>query len=82
MSEPIENLLTGMADAGCGAEEIEQAERILQAGELGELTRFLKQCRRGLLDRMHESQKRVDLMDDLIRQTEKNSKITKGQKAS
>ena len=73
MSEQTESLLTGMADAGCKAEEIEKAERILQTGSLSELTRFLKQCRCGLLDRMHESQKRVDLMDYLIRKTEKQS---------
>ena len=73
MSEQTEDLLTGMADAGCKAEDIEKAERILQAGSLSELTRFLKQCRCGLLERMHESQKRVDLMDHLIRQTEKRS---------
>ena len=73
MSEQTESLLTGMADAGCKAEEIEKAERILQAGNLSELTRFLRQCRCGLLDRMHESQKRVDCMDYLIRQTEKLS---------
>ena len=73
MSEQTESLLMGMADAGCRAEEIEKAERILQAGNLSELTRFLKQCRCVLLDRMHESQKRVDLMDYLIRKTEKQS---------
>ena len=71
MSEQTESLLTGMADAGCKAEEIEKAERILQAGSLSELTRFLKQCRCALMEQMHESQKRVDRMDYLIRQTEK-----------
>ena len=73
MSEQTENLLMGMADAGCKAEEIVKAERILQTGNMRELTRFLRQCRYGLLDRMHESQKRVDLMDYLIRKTEKQS---------
>ena len=73
MSEQTENLLAGMADAGCKEEEIEKAGRILQTGSLSELTRFLKQCRCRLLDRMHESQKRVDLMDYLIRKTEKQS---------
>ncbi len=73
MSEQTESLLTGMADAGCTAEEIEKAERILQTGDLGELTRFLKQCRCALMEQMHESQKRVDRMDYLIRQTEKQS---------
>ena len=73
MSEQAESLLAGMADAGCTADEINKAERILQAGNLSELARFLKQCRCGLLDKMHESQKRVDLMDYLIRKTEKQS---------
>ncbi len=73
MSEQTENLLTGMADAGCKAEEIVKAERILQTGNMRELTKFLKQCRCGLLDRMHESQQRVDLIDYLIRKTEKQS---------
>ena len=73
MSEQTESLLAGMADAGCKTEEIEKAECILQAGRLSELTRFLKQCRCGLLERMHESQKRVDIMDYLIRKTEKQS---------
>ena len=73
MSEQTENLLAGMADAGCKAEEIEKAERILQAGNLSELTRFLKQCRCALIEQMHESQKRVDLMDYLIRKAEKQS---------
>ena len=83
MSEQTENLLMGMADAGCKTEEIEKAERILQTGDLGELTRFLKQCRCDLLDRMHESQKRVDCMDYLIRQIEKQyKKQTKGWQAS
>ena len=73
MSEQAESLLAGMADAGCTADEINKAERILQSGDLSEMTRFLKQCRCGLLDKMHESQKRVDLMDYLIRKTEKQS---------
>ena len=73
MSEQAESLLAGMADAGCTADEINKAERILRSGDQSELTRFLKQCRCGLLDKMHESQKRVDLMDYLIRQTEKQS---------
>ncbi len=73
MCEQTERLLTGMADAGCTQEEIQRARCFLKTGNLSELTKFLKQCRCGLLDRMHESQKRVDLMDYLIRKTEKQS---------
>ena len=74
MNKQTESLLAGMADAGCTAEEIGKAERILQAGSLFEFTNFLKQCRCGLLEQMHESQKRVDLMDYLIRRAEQVSK--------
>ncbi len=70
MSEQFENLLVGMADAGCTEEAVEGARRLIEAGRFEELNRHLKRCRTILLDRMHESQKRVDCMDYLIRQTE------------
>ena len=71
MSEQIENLLVGMADAGCSEDEIKGAERLMNDERFDDLTKHLKRCRATLLDRMHESQKRVDCMDHLIRQTEK-----------
>ncbi len=73
MSEQTENLLAGMADAGCTKEEIQRAGCFLNAGSFIELTKFLKQCRCALIEQMHESQNRVDRMDYLIRQTEKFS---------
>ena len=73
MSEQTENLLTGMADAGCTKEEIQRAGCFLNAGSFNELTKLLKQCRCALIEQMHESQNRVDRMDYLIRQTEKFS---------
>ncbi len=73
MSEQTENLLTGMADAGCTKEEIKRVGCFLKAGSFNELTKFLKQCRCALMEQMHESQKRVDRMDYLIRQSEKFS---------
>ena len=73
MSEQAESLLMGMADAGCTKEEIKRAGCFLEADSFDELTKFLKQCRCTLMEQMHESQKRVDRMDYLIRQTEKFS---------
>ena len=73
MSEQAESLLAGMADAGCTKEEIKRAGCFLKAGCFDGLTKFLKQCRCALMEQMHESQKRVDRMDYLIRQTEKFS---------
>ncbi len=68
MNEQFKNLLAGMADAGCSEEEIQGAGRLIEARSMEELVKHLKRCRAVLLDRMHESQKRVDCMDYLIRQ--------------
>ncbi len=71
MNETLNRLLVGMADTGCTKEEIKGAERLLETDNFEELTKYLRRCRAGLLDEMHESQKRVDRMDYLIRQAEK-----------
>ena len=77
MGEPTNELLTGMADAGCTEEEIKGAERLLKAGSPEDLTKHLRRCRAALLDKMHESQQRVDRMDRLIRQTEKTERTAR-----
>lgn len=74
MREQFENLLVGMANAGCTQEEIKGAERFVKAESYEELTKHLRKCRASLLDSMHESQKRVDCMDYLICQIEKSLK--------
>ena len=42
MSEQFENLLVGMADAGCTETEIKGAEQIIRSGRLDELKKHLK----------------------------------------
>lgn len=71
MKEQLNRLLEGMADAGCSREEIQEAQRLAKTGDGAALKRHLRKCRCSLLDEMHESQKRVDCMDYLIRQVEK-----------
>ena len=71
MKEQLERLLEGMADAGCSREEIQEAKRLADLGDGAALKRHLRKCRCGLVDEMHESQKRVDCIDYLIRQAEK-----------
>ena len=73
MNEQWENLLIGLADAGCTGEDIKRAERFIKTGSFEELNKHLRRCRAALLDDMHKSQKRVDRMDYLIRQAEKIS---------
>ena len=63
--------MIALSDAGFKQEVIEMAERLWQAGRTGDLIRHLRLCRCELMDILHESQKRVDRVDTLIRQTEK-----------
>lgn len=71
MKEQLNRLLEGMVDAGCSRDEIQTAQRLAKTGDGAALRKHLRKCRCGLIDEMHESQKRVDCMDYLIRQVEK-----------
>ncbi len=71
MGKQQEIIRTGLEDAGCAPGVIEKAERLLAAGQTQELIRFLRLCRCDLMEDLHKSQKRVDCMDYLLRQTEK-----------
>ena len=71
MNVQKENLVIALSDAGFSQEVIEKAERLWEAGRARDLIRHLRLCRCELMDILHESQKRVDRVDTLIRQTEK-----------
>ena len=71
MDERLENLARALSDAGCERTAIEKAVRLLQNEQTDALIRHLRLCRCELMEQLHESQKRVDCMDYLIRQTEK-----------
>ena len=71
MNVQKENLVIALSDAGFKQEVIEMAERLWKAGRTRDLIRHLRICRCELMDILHESQKRVDRVDTLIRQTEK-----------
>lgn len=74
MDERLSELCAGLADAGCGRDAVEGAARLMGAGQTDELIRHLRRCRCELVDAMHESQRRVDRMDTLIRRAEKSMK--------
>ena len=74
MDEQLFQLRDGLAAAGCGAEEISQAERLFQAGRFRELKTVLRKRRCALLEQLHDCGKRIDRLDLLIRQTESNIK--------
>ena len=66
-------LCMGMKAAGCGQAAIDGAARLMESGSPAELVRHLRRCRCELVEEMHESQRRVDRMDYLIRQAMKDT---------
>ena len=71
MDEQQNKLRIALTDAGCRPDAVEKAERLLVAGQTQELIRLLRLCRCDLMEDLHRSQKRVDCLDYLLRQTEK-----------
>ena len=69
MKTMIDNLMV----AGCEKRDTEIAEKLYESGKKDELIRFFKKCRCILVDEMHESQRKVDRMDYLIRRVEKEA---------
>ena len=71
MNEELEKILTNLSDAGCGSEEIRRAAQIYEAGDTESLIRYFRRCRCRRMEELHESQRKVDCLDHLIRQTVK-----------
>ena len=83
MSERIEKMAIELLDTGLGQDAVEKAERLLAAGQTEDLIRYLRLCRCDLMDDLHKTQRRVDRMDHLIRQTKNAySEIQKGRQES
>ena len=84
MNERLEKMEMALSNAGLEKNAIEKAKRLLAAGHTEDLIRYLRLCRCDLMDELHKTQRRVDCMDYVIRQTEKNicSEITKGRQES
>ena len=84
MNERLEKMEMALSNAGLEKNAIEKAKRLLAAGHTEDLIRYLRLCRCDLMDELHKTQRRVDCMDYVIRQTEKNicGEITKGRQES
>ena len=71
MNEELETILNNLSDAGCGDEELQKARQLYEAGDTEALIRYFRKCRCNLMEKLHESQRKVDRLDFLIRQTAK-----------
>ena len=69
-----EQLIQGLSDAGCSTEAAARIGQLYEAGSYGEVLHQMKVQRCKLIDEMHKSQRKVDRMDFLIRNQEKQMK--------
>lgn len=67
-------LRENLRDAGCDSDTICRCEGLAHDKKKGELLRVLSLHRRALLDTVHESERRIDCLDYLIYQIEKQDK--------
>ena len=63
-------------NVGCSEKSAQAVERLVMAGQFGDALRQMKVIRCDLMNELHQSQRRVDCLDYLIRQTEKAIKST------
>ena len=71
MNEELEKILTNLSDAGCGSEELQKAKQLYKTGDTQALIQYFRKCRCNRMEELHESQRKVDCLDFLIRQTAK-----------
>lgn len=70
----IKKLRMNLADAGCGEGEADRIVRMYESGSRREALQQMKKSRCRLMEQLHESGRKVDCMDFLIRSTEKEIK--------
>lgn len=61
-------------DAGCGSEAAKDIIGTYEAGDIEGALRMMKKDRCRLMDELHENGRKVDCLDFLIRQAEKELK--------
>lgn len=69
----LKAMIDNLSDIGLSDDQKEKAKNYFEFGQKSEFIRYLKKCRCGLIDEMHESQRKVDWMDYLIRKVEKET---------
>ncbi|MBO4831629.1 MAG: hypothetical protein J5569_04035 [Oscillospiraceae bacterium] len=71
MGDYEKDLAACLSDAGLSGETVSEAVRLCEAGRKEDLIRYLRVKRCSLIEELHESQKKIDRFDYMIRQTEK-----------
>ena len=69
----IKALIENLTDNGCSREGTVRAKALYESGDIDGLIKHLRRFRCDLVEEMHDSQRKVDRMDYLIRQTQKEA---------
>ena len=69
MEQKLKEILENLKDAGCADSDLKKAEHLCQNGDIKDLILFLRRCRCSRMEELRESQRKVDCLDYLIRQT-------------
>ena len=69
-----DNVKQNLIDAGCSSKDIIEIIRQLQTGNMKDALHGMKKARCERMDEMHECARKVDCLDYLIRNTEKQIK--------
>ena len=71
MSDYERELTDCLADAGFDGDTVSKAVRLYKTGSKDDLKQYLRSKRCDLIEQMHESQRKIDRFDYVIRQTDK-----------
>ena len=72
-----ERMRQNLSDAGCGESVIQEIVSLSENGRFTEALQKMKKDRCRLIEELHESGRKVDCLDFLIRQTEKELQANK-----
>ena len=72
-----ERMKQNLSDAGCGESMIKEIVSLSKNGRITEALQKMKKDRCRLMEELHESGRKVDCLDFLIRQTEKELQANK-----
>lgn len=79
MTETIRNHLL---DVGCPEDSAAVVAQLCGDGRLDDALRQMRILRCDLMEKLHQSQRKVDCLDHLIRQTEKEIRINNTEKGA
>lgn len=72
----VEQMRISLVDAGCSISEVSGIIRMYENGSFKNTLHLMKKSRCVLMDELHESGRKVDCLDLLIRRMEKEMKQT------